>query len=181
MWYIFGAIIIIAVIGISILAYYFVVGGVGGSSYTWVDTSSGECTATEGTYYGRSGTIYLKDDRINAFSAARFSFNQLSEGSVIFYFRYDSDVGGLLSMYFYSGTTIFSTLENMQDSVIANKWYKVELKFDCETDMGEVWIDDIFIVSGAFTIYEVDYCDGFAIRTDTSGMINGYIDMVSIS
>lgn len=152
------------------------------STYTWEDRSSGECEVVEGIYFGKANTLYLHDDLIDAFCSARFSYDALTEGSVSFHFRYDSDVSGDITMEFYMGNTMFSTIDSIQDSaLISNRWYVIELKFDCADNTGEVWIDGYFLISGDFTISDADYNDGFVIKTDSPGMINAYISMISIA
>ena len=122
----------------------------------------------------------MHDDSITDFCSVRFSFSDLTEGVISFYFRYDSDVNGDVIMEFYMGNTIFSDLNRFNVALLSDTWYLIDLKFDCETDTGEVWIDGIFYTSGAFTIQEADYTNGFVIKTDTTGMINACFNMVSI-
>ena len=151
-------------------------------AYTWQDRSSGDCVVIEGTYYGKSDTLYLKDDIVDAFSSARFHYTTLTEGSILFYFRYDGDTFSAdVTMEFYLYTQMFSTLDHIQDSLMSDTWYLIELIFDCATNSGEVWIDGVLIASGSFTISDSDGNDGFVIRTNDAGMINVYINMVSIT
>ena len=180
-WIILGVVMsIILVISVFATIYIVNIGNGVGISYTWSDRSSGECEVVEGTYHGKADTLYLNDDRIDEFCSARFSYESLTDGVISFNFRFDSDVSGDIVMQFYEGNLIFSELSSMHVSLVSDTWYLVDLKFDCETNTGEVWIDGFFYTSGSFTIAEADYNDGFVIKTDTSGMINAYLNMISI-
>ena len=181
-WIIYGSIILLTVILVSVFASIYILSSNTNTSisYTWTDRSSGECEVIEGTYHGKEDTLYLHDDRINSFCSAKFSYEDLTEGTISFYIRFDGDVSGDIVIEFYEEAMLFSELDSIQDGVISSTWYLIDLKFDCETDSGEVWIDGHFIEAGDFTINEANYNDGFVIRTDSPGMINAYISMISI-
>lgn len=180
-WYIIiVVIIIISVVGIGLLLL--VDTTISPSiSYTWEDHSSGELTVVRGAYKGKTETFYFHDDQISDYNSLSVSFGDIISGSVSFYFQYENDDNGEISLDFYSEGQIFSTLENAQDGVMSETWCSVILKFDCTTDTGEVWIDGVLTHEGDFTENEVDYCDGFVIRTSMSGRIDGYISGLSIS
>ena len=179
-WILYGVILSTILIVSVFAALYFVNIGAGSVSYDWIDRSSGDLDVVEGTYHGKADTLYLHDDSVEDFCSARLSYESLTEGEISFYFRFDSDVSGDVIMQFYEGNLIFSELSSIHVSLISGVWYLVDLKFDCETDTGEVWINGHFYISGAFTISEADYNDGFVIKTDTTGMINAYLNMISI-
>ena len=179
-WILYGVILsTILIVGIF-ATLYFVNIDTGDIFYTWEDRSSGELVVIEGTYHGKADTLYMRDYSITDFCSVRFSFSDLTEGVISFYFRYDSDVNGDVTMEFYMGNTIFSDLDRFNVVLLSDTWYLIDLKFDCETDTGEVWIDGIFYTSGAFTIQESDYTNGFVIKTDTTGMIDVCFNMFSI-
>ena len=170
------------IIGIGVYFAFNLIVDSDGIAYTWTDRSSGECEVIEGTYYGKSDTLYLHDDLIDAFCSARFHYTTLTEGSILFYFRYDSNTFGAdITMEFYEFTTMFSTLDHVQVSLMSDTWYLIELTFDCVSNSGEVWVDGILITTGSFTISDSDGNDGFVIRTNDAGRINAYLNMVSIT